>query len=216
MSLKLYFGPGACSFVPHAVLQLSGMPFEPIMVKLHKGEQSGEAFKAINPRAQVPVLEHEGQVIDQLVAIVLYLDDLLPDAGILPPTGWARTRALQTLAWMNNTVHPTFTHIFMPHKFTDDEAAQAELRRFNTGLYQERLAELDALVAQSTSEWLSGDKPGALDAYAATFLRWGGIAKIDPMQFKSLWNLASRLYELPGLAPVIERERLQLNLMAAG
>lgn len=214
MSIKLYFGPGACSFVPHAMLQMSGQPFEPIMLKLHKGEQSGEAFQAINPRAQVPVLDHDDVVIDQLVAIVLYLDDLMPDAAILPAAGLARARAIQTLLWMNNTVHPTFTHIFMPHKFTDNEAAQAELRAFNTDLYQQRLGELDALVAAVAEPWLSGDKPGALDAYAATLLRWGGLAKVDPTQFKALWALASRLYEVPALAPAIERERLTLNVMA--
>ncbi len=55
MSLKLYFSPGACSFVPHVMLQLSGSDFEPAMVKLHKGEQNGDEYKAINPRSQVPV-----------------------------------------------------------------------------------------------------------------------------------------------------------------
>jgi hypothetical protein len=32
MSLKLYFAPGACSFVPHCMLQRAGADFEPIMV----------------------------------------------------------------------------------------------------------------------------------------------------------------------------------------
>lgn len=216
MSLKLYFGPGACSFVPHAMLQLSGASFEPEMIKLHKNEQGGEAFKAINPRGQVPVLVHDELVLDQLVAILLYLDDLLPDAGILPASGPARTKALQTLMWMNNTVHPTFTHIFMPFKYTDDETAQAQLRRFNTDLFAQRLAEVEALCAAlPEGAWLTGDKPGALDAYALTFMRWGSIAKIDPTQFAALWALANRLAELPALQPVVERERLQLNLMAA-
>ena len=32
MSLKLYFAPGACSFVPHAMLEIAGVAFEPVMV----------------------------------------------------------------------------------------------------------------------------------------------------------------------------------------
>ena len=66
MSLKLYFSPGACSFVPHSLLQLTGASFEPIMVKLHKGEQLTPEFKAINPNGQVPVLVADGRddVID--------------------------------------------------------------------------------------------------------------------------------------------------------
>ena len=39
MSLTLYFAPGACSFVPHCLLEASGVAYEPTMVKLHKGEQ---------------------------------------------------------------------------------------------------------------------------------------------------------------------------------
>ena len=70
MSLKLYFSPGACSFVPHVLLQLSGAAYEPAMVKLHKGEQHGEEYKAINPRGQVPVLVDNGKVITQIVAII--------------------------------------------------------------------------------------------------------------------------------------------------
>jgi glutathione S-transferase len=56
MTLKLYFAPGACSFVPHVLLEASGAAFEPVMVKLHKGEQQSPEYRAINPRAQVPVL----------------------------------------------------------------------------------------------------------------------------------------------------------------
>ena len=33
MSLQLYFAPGACSFVPHAMLEIAGADFEPMMVK---------------------------------------------------------------------------------------------------------------------------------------------------------------------------------------
>ena len=57
------------------------------------------------------------RVITQILAIVDYLDGRFPQAGFIPREPLARTRMLETLAWMNNTVHPTFTHIFMPHKF---------------------------------------------------------------------------------------------------
>src|SRR5206468_1192789 len=40
MTLKLYFAPGACSFVPHALLETTGTAFDAQMVKLHKGEQN--------------------------------------------------------------------------------------------------------------------------------------------------------------------------------
>jgi glutathione S-transferase len=211
MSLKLFFAPGACSFVPHAMLELAGVPFEPVMVKLHKGEQRSAEYLALNPRGQVPVLVDGGEVVTQILAILLHLDAKFPQAGILPASGLARTRALSVLAWMNNTVHPTFTHVFMPQKFTDDEGAQALIRAHAAQAYRGLLGEIEALAAQGTP-WLAGDAPSALDAYALTLLRWGGYAGIDPTTLPATWALAQRFAALPGVARAIERERLQLNV----
>jgi glutathione S-transferase len=214
MSLKLYFAPGACSFVPHCLLQLTGAAFEPQMVKLHKGEQNGEEYKAINPRGQVPVLVDEGQVITQILAIILYLDQKFPEAKFLPTAPLARAKAIETLAWMNNTVHPTFTHVFMPQKFSDASDLQAHLKTFNTQTYKGLLGELEAIVVRSLqqSEWLSGEQLGPVDAYALTLTRWGSIAGIDPTSYTALWAHVQKVAAHPAVAVVIERERLQLNL----
>jgi glutathione S-transferase len=214
MSLKLYFSPGACSFVPHVLLQLSGAPFEPTMVKLHKGEQYGEEYKAINPRGQVPVLVDDGKVITQIVAIILYLDQKFPEAKFLPTEPVARAKSIEVLAWMNNTVHPTFTHIFMPQKFSDQADVQTALKTFNTQVYKGLLSELESLVVNhlSPSGWLSGEVLGPLDAYSLTLTRWGSIAGIDPTTYPSLWAHVNRVANDVQVAQVIERERLQLNL----
>jgi len=215
MSIKLYFAPGACSFVPHALLEASGVAFEPVMVKLHKGEHHDPEYKALNPRSQVPVLVDEDQVITQILAIVTYLNDRFPLMGFLPAEPLARARVLETLAWMNNTVHPTFTHIFMPQKFTDNPALHGELRAYNTQLYRGMLDELQTLVRRTVSSgqpWLGGLNFGPLDAYSLTLTRWGSMAGIDPLDFPDLWAFVQRVASQSAVARVIERERLQLNL----
>jgi len=215
MTLKLYFAPGACSFVPHTLLETAGEPYEPLMVKLHKQENLSPEFKAINPHGQVPVLVDGGEVITQIVAIVSYLNDRFAPAGFLPREPLARAHALQTLAWMNNTVHPTFTHIFMPFKFTDQPELHAGLKAYNTTLYAGMLGELQTLVQAAQQQghaWLGGDSFGPLDAYALTLLRWGSIAGIDPAGYPLLWSHVQRVALLPAVQRVIERERLQLNL----
>lgn len=215
MTLKLYFAPGACSFVPHTLLEAAGVPFEPVLVKLHKGENYTDEYKAINPRSQVPVLVAEGQVITQIFAIVSYLNARFPEQQFLPCEALARARALETLAWMNNTVHPTFTHIFLPNKFVGDAAVHPALKAFNTELYRGMLGELQALVERASASgqtYLSGSHFGPLDAYAVTLLRWGGIAGVDPTGFVALQAFVERVARLPPVARVIERERLQPNM----
>ena len=215
MSLKLYFSPGACSFVPHVLLEMSGGEFEPSMVKLHKGEQNSEEYKAINPRGQVPVLVNGGQVVTQIVAIVLHLDQIFPDSNFLPKEPIARAKALSTLAWMNNTVHPTFTHIFMPQKFSDQPEAQAAMKRYNTQLFDGMLGELQGLVQAAAAQgqpWLAGEHFSPLDAYSLTLTRWGTIAGIAPEAHPELWAFVQKVAAVPAVARVIERERLQLNM----
>ena len=212
MTMKLYFSPGACSFVPHSLLESAGADFEPVMVKLHKGEQNEAAYRAINPRGQVPVLVDEGETITQIVAIVQYLDAKFPGQQWLPRELKARTRVLETLAWMNNTVHPTFTHVFMPFKYAQTPEAQAELKAFNAKVYAGLLADLEKMAREKGTAFLGGENFGPLDAYALTLLRWGGFAQIDPTGFAHLWAHVQKVAQLPGVARAIERERLQLNL----
>jgi glutathione S-transferase len=180
-------------------------------VKLHRGEHQTPEYLTMNPRGQVPVLVDGSDVVTQIVAIVLHLDQRLPVAKLLPASGIERTRVLETLMWMNNTVHPTFTHVFMPQKFTDDPAAQQAVKAFNAGKYRELLEEIEAR-AEVASPWLAGERPGVLDAYALTFLRWGGFAGIDPTTLPATWALAQRFAALPAVARVVDRERLQLNV----
>ena len=218
MTLKLYFAPGACSFVPHALLEAAGEPFEPVLVKLHKGENHSPDYQAINPRAQVPVLVDGGEVITQILAIVSWLDHRFPQCNFLPREPLARVRTLETLAWMNNTVHPTFTHVFMPHKFAASPQAQAEIKAFNAAQYGAMLGELEAMAGQATAHgrsYLGGAQFGPLDAYALTLLRWGGFAGHDPQGYPALWALVQRVALLPAVARAIERERLQLNVYKA-
>ncbi|MBK6005742.1 glutathione S-transferase family protein [Ramlibacter ginsenosidimutans] len=215
MSLKLYFAPGACSFVPHALLETAGADFEPVMVKLHKNEQNDAAFRAVNPRGQVPVLVDGEQVITQIVAIVSYLDAKFPEQQFLPREPLARTRVLESLAWMNNTAHPTFTHVFMPFKFAGTPEAQEELKAFNAKVYASLLGEIEAMASKAAAAgqpWLGGERLGPLDVYALVLLRWGGFAKIDPTSYPALWAHVQKVAQQPGVAKAIERERLQLNL----
>ncbi|HMN21662.1 MAG TPA: glutathione S-transferase N-terminal domain-containing protein [Ottowia sp.] len=215
MTLKLYYAPGACSFVPHSMLEQVGATFEPVAIKLHKDEQHSAEYLAVNPRAQVPVLVDEGTVITQIVAIVLHIDALFPEAGLIPRERLARTRFIETLAWMNNTVHPTFTHVFMPFKFSDDEAARQAIKAHALGQYRQLLDELQGLLRRARAEghdWLGGAHCGALDTYALTLLRWGTIAGIDPEDTPELWAHVQRTAQVPAVGRAMARERLQLSL----
>jgi glutathione S-transferase len=219
MKLELYFAPGACSFVPHvsleAVKAATGQDFEPKLVKLHKGEQKSPEYLAMNPNGQVPVLVVDGRPLNQIVAIVDFLDRGFPQAGLLPTESWARAQALSQLAWMNNTVHPTFTRIFRTADFADGEAAQAEIKRVAKLRFRECLERIQQWTAGAQPYWF-GAKLAPHDAYAFTLLRWGGYAGIDPKSLPGYLAYVERVMAAPPAAAAIARERVGLDTFKGG
>ena len=213
--LKLYFAPGACSFVPHVALEViksaTGTDFETTLVKFHKGEQTAPEYLAMNPNGQVPVLLVDGKPLTQIVAICEYLDRSFPQAGLLPADPWARSQAMSVLAWMNNTVHPAFTHIFRPEKFATGEAAIAELKRFNTAQFTQYLQRIEGHITQA-HPFLFGDRLSFADVYTIVFWRWGGIAGIAPDTLPVYRAYVDKLAALPAVAAAIERERIALHM----
>jgi glutathione S-transferase len=214
MSLRLYFAPGACSFVPHVGLEIaaaaSGEAVDFHMLKLHKGEHKTPEYLAMNPNGQVPMLLVDGRPLTQIVAICEYVDARFPQAGLLPRDPWARAQQVSMLAWMNNTVHPTFTHVFMPDRFTDDADAQAKVRAFAAATYRTHLERIQGWL-ECAQPWLGGEKPSFVDAYALTLLRWGGFAGIDPASLPAYRDYVAKLAEQPAVAAAIARERIDLN-----
>ncbi len=214
MNIELYFAPGACSFVPHVALEAikaaTGQAFEPKLVKLHKGEHRTPEYLAMNPNGQVPVLVADGKPLTQIVAICEFLDRSFPKAGLLPTEPWARAQALSQLAWMNNTVHPTFTHVFRAAEFAESEAAQADVKKVAAAKYRKYLERIQGWTAAAAPYWY-GERITCHDAYAFTLLRWGGIAGIDPRSLPGYLACVERAMAAAPMAAALERERVKLD-----
>ena len=218
MTTELYFAPGACSFVPHVGLELvkaaTGRDFTPNLVKLHKGEHMTPEYKAMNPDAQVPVVKVDGKPLTQIVAICDWIDRTNPEAKLLPTDAWKRAEALSKLAWMNNTAHPTFTHVFLPNKFAESEAARADVKSSAVGQYRKRLERVQEWAAKA-SPWILGLQLSFHDSYAFTLLRWAGYAGIDPAGYPVLLEHVEKVMAEPAVAAALERERIKLDTYKA-
>jgi maleylacetoacetate isomerase len=98
MKLYGYFRSSAAYRVRIA-LNLKGIAVEHVPVHLLKdgGEQKSERFRRLNPQGLVPALElDDGTVLTQSLAIIEYLDQVVPDPRIIPadPASAARVRAV--------------------------------------------------------------------------------------------------------------------------
>lgn len=76
-------------------LDYKGIKLETVEIDLRKLEQLSEGFRALNPRAIVPVLElDDGSALCDVIAIVTYLEGLYPDQPLLGTDLLQRARIL--------------------------------------------------------------------------------------------------------------------------
>jgi glutathione S-transferase len=125
----------------------SGAPFETREVNLLAGEQKTPAYRKIHPLGRVPTLDDDGVIVFESGAILLYLADKCPDAGLMPATLAARGAVYQWLTFGETSIHALMGPMgFQMLRKAPDRRDQSVLDR---GLKRmpEVLAVLDAQLA---------------------------------------------------------------------
>jgi glutathione S-transferase len=97
--ITLYsFGPSHNAARGEIVLLEKGVAFEKVEVDLFSGANRRPPLVEVNPRGQVPTLvyEEDGEsvVVYESVAIIRFLDDVLPSPPLMPPATDLAARAL--------------------------------------------------------------------------------------------------------------------------
>ena len=89
--MRLYsFFLSSAAFRVRIALNLKGVPYETVPVNLAQGEHHRAAFLATNPQATVPVIDDNGTVLWQSLAIIEYLDTRFPTPRLIPAEPVAR------------------------------------------------------------------------------------------------------------------------------
>lgn len=200
--MKLYFSPGACSLSPHIVLLEAGLAFTAERVDLGKKlTASGADFRSINPNGYVPALELDnGTVLTEGPAIVQYLADTAPQAGLLSPVGSVeRYQALGWLNYISTELHKNFSPLFKPDS-TDDIRERA----------RKMLAlRLDHVARHLEGrEFLAGSQFGVADAYLFTVLGWADLVKFSLADWPQLQAFRARVAARPAVQQAMREEGL--------
>lgn len=185
--MKLYFAPHACSLSPHIVLRELGLPFELVRVDNRtKRTAEGGSFLDVNPKGYVAALTLDnGDVLTEGPAILQYLADLKPEAGLAPPNGsWARVRLQEMLNFIATELHAGCSPLF-DRTLPERVKTQVETRCFK------RLDLLAATLAER--DYLMGTTFGVADAYLYTVLTWLPGFAIDIARWPALARFMARL-----------------------
>ena len=192
--MKLYFSPVACSLSPHIALREAGLEFTLVRVDLksHTLVSDGSDFARINPKGYVPVLElDDGTRLTEGPAIVQYIADLKPEAGLAPKAGTlARYRLQEWLAFINSEIHKGFGPLFNPK--TPEE--------YKTIARQNLVNRLNYVAGHLEKQpYLMGEQFSVADGYLFTVLNWGQWTGINVKEWPSLVAFQERVGNRPAV-----------------
>ncbi|MEQ8353967.1 MAG: glutathione transferase GstA [Kiloniellaceae bacterium] len=165
--MKLYYMPGACSLASHIALREAGAAFDLDRVdNASKKSEAGDDFRAINPKGYVPALTLDsGDVLTEGAAILQYIADQHPKAGLAPAAGsLERVRLQEHLNYIASELHKSFSPLFDPATTETEKAAATARVGQKFDLVERQLAD--------GRSYLQGDRFSVADAYLFVVTSW--------------------------------------------
>ena len=195
--ITLYHAPKSRSTRMIFLLEELGVPYEIKTVSIRRADGSG-AVDASNPHphAKVPAIRNGSETVFESSAIVAYLTDTFPQAGLAPKPGEAgRGQYLTMLAYYGDVVEPSFVSKFLKMDVPRGTAGWVAV--------EEVMPYIDKLL--TAQPYIAGEKfTGADILYATTF----GMFAQNPMMPKlaSVDAYVKRCLDRPAYARAMSKD----------
>ena len=200
--MKLYYSPGACSLAPHIVAREAGLSLDLEKVDLaNRTTVSGRSYLEVNPKGYVPALEvQDGTVMTEVSALIQYLADQDPQAGLIPAAGTPeRYKVLEWIGFISTEIHKGFGPLWNPT--TPDAVKQATKEK----LFQ-RFAYLDQQLDGRT--YLTGERFTVADAYLFVVVNWTNFHGLSLGDYPNLAAFMERVAARPKVQEALQAEGL--------
>ena len=168
MSLQLYsYYRSSSAYRVRIALELLELNYEYIPVHLvnNGGEQNSPGHQRINAMKQVPSLKTDGQVINQSMAIIGYLDSLSDKMTLFPKNPLEKAKVMEACELINSGIQPIQNLAVTKQleiRFSADQSAKADWSRH---WISEGFFALEALLDKTSKTHCFGDSPCAADAF---------------------------------------------------
>ena len=198
------FWRSLAAFRVRIVLNLKGIvPDEIVTVDLMKGDQRQDAYKKVNPQMLLPALvDGDGPILFQSVAIMEYLDETHPNPPILPkdPRGRARVRALAAIVASDS--HPLMVprvRNFLEHELKLDEPTRNKWIRHWIG---EGLAAMEGHLSRDkqTGTFAHGDSLTMADICLTSQAVGARFFEVDTAPYPTVKRIAETCLAIDAVA----------------
>ena len=202
--LTLFYQPGSASDVARIALEEAGAEYQALRVDLSKNEQRQPQYLAVNPKGRVPALVTDEGVLTENIAILGWIAQAFPEAGVAPDDafGFARMQAFN--AYMGTTVHVAYAHWRRANRWADDAACQQHLR----DCAPERFAACFEVIEDEMLEgpWVLGEDFSLADVYLFVMADWLDTIGVDARRFPRVHEHRERMRGRPAVRKVLAQQ----------
>jgi glutathione S-transferase len=199
--MDLYFSPLACSMATRIALYEAGAGANYLEVdpKTKRVLKDGSDFTTVNSLGLVPTLRtDDGALLTENAAILQYVADRFPDAGIASDAGFERSRLHQWLCFIGTELHKA---LFVPLL---GKTVPAEMKAY---VLEKGLSRLDYLNQYLTGREFLLDHFSVADAYLVTVINWTmATPPIDLSKWPDIKAYYERTLKRPSVAKAIAEE----------
>jgi GST-like protein len=153
-------------------MTLLGVPYRVIEATPWGAPEEKALLKTVNPLGQAPaVVLPSGEVMTESAAILIWLGDLVPEAGLAPPPDHPlRPRYLRWMVYVPANIYAMYLLKDDPTVWLNDPGPQEELRERAIERIKTCWKMMEASL--NPSPWLLGERFSLLDLYVAVVSRW--------------------------------------------
>ncbi|MEO7009330.1 MAG: glutathione S-transferase family protein [Caldimonas sp.] len=203
--LTLYFAPHTCALASHIALEKAGADYRIERVDFSKKQQQSPEYLRVNPKARVPALATERGVLTETPAILMYIAQTFPAAGLAPlddPYALAQMQAFNS--YLCSTVHIAHAHRMRGYRWADDPAAQAAMK----AKVPQSVGDCFELIEREmfVGPWVMGRDFGICDPYLYTLAQWLEADGVDPARYPKIADHRRRMSDDPGVRKVVAAE----------
>jgi GST-like protein len=197
---------GCGNVIVESALALTGVPFDYEEVDYSADSPTRERLLAVNPLGQVPALVlPAGKVMTESLAMLHYIDDLAPQAGLIPPRGDpARADFYRWAVFLVAAVYPTYTYGDDAKKWVAGDTKAAEALRASTNAHREKV--LKQLEGACGAPHFLGERFSAIDLYLAAMCHWRPGRKWWAAEVPKLNAAAQATIARPEIARLVQRD----------
>ncbi|UWQ32993.1 glutathione S-transferase family protein [Leisingera sp. M527] len=109
--MQLYYAPNTISVAVAIALEEAGIEYEAVKIDFAAKEQTGPAYAQINPKGRVPALAVDGGILTETGALLEYIADMAPEAGLRPQDPVLQARMREVMFYLASTMHVNHAHM---------------------------------------------------------------------------------------------------------